>query len=85
MERRFVGEIHRKSQQYSDRKRNLLRHYSCLDNAVEKLTGFMLKHGKVGDVCEVHHKVTGMQLGTIKMTLQGRLLINWVWEQDNVA
>lgn len=81
-ERRYTCEIHRARQHMEDRKRNLLRHYSTLDNAVEGATRFLLRHGRVNDVCEIHHAITGMQLATVKMTLAGRLLTDKVWERE---
>lgn len=52
-ERNFVGVVHRAAQQTSDRKRNLTRRYATLDNAVVRLTEFMVRDGYVGDVCEL--------------------------------
>lgn len=82
-QRNFVGVIHRAAQQTSDRKRVLTRRYVSLDNAVIRLTEFMVRDGYVGDVCELHHHVTGRQLGTIKISAKGNLKINWEWENDN--
>ena len=81
-ERNFVGVVHRAAQQISDRRRNLTRRYASLDNAVIRLTEFMVRDGYVGDVCELYHRVTGRQLGTIKVTANGRLKINWEWNND---
>lgn len=82
-QRNFVGVIHRAAQQTSDRKRMLTRRYASLDNAVIRLTEFMVRDGYVGDVCELYHKVTGRQLGTIKITAKGHLKINWEWESGS--
>lgn len=82
-QRNFVGVIHRAAQQASDRKRVLTRRYVSLDNAVIRLTEFMVRDGYVGDVCELYHHVTGRQLGTIKISAKGNLKINWEWENDN--
>lgn len=83
-ERNFVGVVHRAAQQTSDRKRNLTRRYATLDNAVVRLTEFMVRDGYVGDVCELYHHVTGRQLGTIKITAKGRLKVTWLWENKDV-
>lgn len=74
----IVGTIHRKSQHIEDQKKRLTRRYAKIDNAVIGLTRFMMMYGYVGDVCEVHHAVSGHQLGTIKLTLQGQIKTNWV-------
>ena len=82
-ERNFVGVVHRAAlYPTSDRKRNLTRRYATLDNAVVRLTEFMVRNGYVGDVCELYHHITGRQLGTIKITANGRLKINWEWNND---
>lgn len=78
-QRNFVGVIHRSAQQMSDRKRMLTRRYASLDNAVIRLTEFMVRDGYVGDVCELYHHITGRQLGTIKISAKGNLKINWEW------
>lgn len=83
-ERSFVGVVHRAAQQTSDRKRNLTRRYATLDNAVVRLTEFMVRDGYVGDVCELYHHVTGRQLGTIKITAKGYLKVTWLWENKDV-
>ena len=83
-QRNFVGVIHRAAQQTSDRKRNLTRRYATLDNAVVRLTEFMVRDGYVGDVCELYHHVTGRQLGTIKITAKGHLKVTWLWENKDV-
>lgn len=82
-QRNFVGVIHRAAQQMSDRKRMLTRRYASLDNAVIRLTEFMVRDGYVGDVCELYHHITGRQLGTIKITAKGHLKINWEWENGS--
>ncbi len=83
-ERSFVGVVHRAAQQTSDRKRNLTRRYATLDNAVVRLTEFMVRDGYVGDICELYHHVTGRQLGTIKITAKGYLKVTWLWESKDV-
>lgn len=83
-ERNFVGVVHRAAQQMSDRKRNLTRRYATLDNAVVRLTEFMVRDGYVGDVCELYHHVAGRQLGTIKITAKGHLKVTWLWENKDV-
>lgn len=83
-ERNFVGVVHRAAQQMSDRKRNLTRRYATLDNAVVRLTEFMVRNGYVGDVCELYHHITGRQLGTIKITAKGHLKVTWLWENKDV-
>lgn len=79
-ERKFVGTIHRNSQQSSDRARNLTRRYSTLDNAASRMTEFFIRNGYVGDVCELYHADTGKQLGTIRMSAKGTLITKWIWE-----
>ena len=81
-ERQIEGHILRRSQRAEDRSRVLKRSYSSLTNATSRLVSFMMENGYVGDVCEVYHKLTGMQLGIIRITSQGKLSIWWAWESE---
>jgi len=74
-ERNVVGIVHRSSQRAEDRTRNLTRRYSTVANAFMRMTSFMVQDGYVGDVCEIVHHTTGLQLGTIKVTATGHLKI----------
>lgn len=80
-ERNIIGVIHRSSQRSEDRTKNLTRRYSETDNAFIGLTKFMLKYGYVGDVCEVYHAVTHLQIGTIKMTSKGKLVTKKIYDE----
>ena len=82
-QRNFVGVVHRAAQQTSDRTRVLTRRYVSLDNAVIRLTEFMVRDGYVGDVCELYHHGTGRQLGTIKISAKGLLRVDWEWESGS--
>lgn len=80
-ERPFVAQIVRnKGQLHVDRHRNLTRRYSALDNAVVGCIRFMMSNGHVGDTCELYHKFTGNQLGTVTLSVTGKLIIKWSWE-----
>lgn len=72
-ERNIVGIVHRSSQRSEDRSRNLIRRYSTVASAFMRMTHFMVVNGNVGDVAEIAHHSSGMQLGTIKITAKGRL------------
>ena len=72
-ERNIVAVIHRCSQHAEDRTRNMTRRYSSVANAFMRMTSFMVMNGYVGDVCEIAHVTSGMQLGTIKMSANGHL------------
>ena len=81
-ERLIEGHILRHSQRMEDRSRVLKRSYNSLANATSRLVNFMMKNGYVGEVYEVYHKLTGMQLGTIRITSNGKLSIWWAWESE---
>lgn len=66
------------------RHQNFNRHYTDNKRAVECLTRWMLNYGQVGDVCEISNKLTGKQIGTIKMTLKGKLVTTFVWDDEQV-
>ena len=75
------GEIHRASQNWRDQNRRLTRRYSCIDNAIGWLTRWMYQNGKVGDMAVIYHGVTGLEIGTIKMTLKGRIIAKYIFEE----
>lgn len=70
-ERNIAGIVHRASQHAEDRNRNLTRRYSSVENAFMRMSTFMLMYGFVGDVCEIVHNTSGLQLGTLKVTAKG--------------
>ena len=72
-QRNVVAIIHRCSQHAEDRTRNMTRRYSSVANAFMRMTSFMVMNGYVGDVCEIAHVTSGMQLDTMKMTADGQL------------
>ena len=57
------------------------RWFKDLTTAPARMTRFLIEHGKVGDVCEMHHVVTGLQLATVKMTARGQIVTDFVWEK----
>lgn len=81
-ERRICGIVHRSSQRAQDRNSNLTRRYSTVANAFTRMTTFMLTDGYVGDVCEIVHHASGMQLGTIKVTATGHIKIQFTFEDS---
>ena len=77
---KFVGKVHRKSQRPFDIRHKFTRHYKALDNAVVGMTRFMLNYGYVGDVCEIYSLLSGRLMGTVRVTTNGKLKTDWVWE-----
>jgi len=55
------------------------RRYARIDRAVPGVLRWSMLHGKVGDVFELSHAVTGMQIGTIKVRARGRVDVQYVW------
>lgn len=53
--------------------------YSKIDNAIPRLTFHVMWKGEPGDVIELSHRNTGMQLGTMKVRV-GAVESNWAWE-----
>lgn len=56
-------------------------HYARIDTALPRLTYHVLHLASPGDVVELSHVVTGMQLGTITVHAGGRLETTYVWEE----
>lgn len=78
-ERNIVGIIHISGKTKRAPFKQTTRRYLNVDNAVPRLTQLMVVEGKVGDICEIYHAVTGLQIGTIKMTSKGRLATDFPW------
>lgn len=79
-ERPIVGEIHRASKYVIDLNKRFKRKYSSTDNAVVGMTRWMYQYGCVGDVCVIHHAITGLEIGTLKMTARGELKTKFIYD-----
>lgn len=77
MERRFTGRIHRKGKE----SKLVERHYATLDNAVSRLSDFMIRYGAPGDVAEVYSKLTQRQMATVRVHAGGRFSTWKSWEE----
>lgn len=73
--RTISGIIHRRTVFRDDRGRLFCRAYSSPDTAFMRLTGFLIKNGRPGDVCEITHRTSGRQIGTVSVTNAGTVKI----------
>lgn len=78
--RLIAGEIHRASQHAIDRNKRFTRKYSSTDNAVAGMTRWMYQHGRVCDVCVIHHAITGLEIGHLKMTARGEIKTKFIYD-----
>ena len=76
--RALVGTIKRKSKASPEIGP---RYYARIQTAVPGLIRWVMENGHVGDVCTVHHRVTGLWLGEIRVTLKGAVVASWSWEK----
>lgn len=53
------------------------RHYATIDTAITRCTTWMLINGEVGDIIEFTLKINGMQVGTIRMRADGKVVTEW--------
>lgn len=74
-ERNLIVTLHRK------RKPLWARRYLRLDTAIPRITELMILGGEPGDVAEIAHAVTGMQIGTVRLRAGGNLITNWSWDK----
>lgn len=58
------------------------RHYIRVETAIPTLTLHLMRIGQPGDVMEVAHKITGLQIGTIKLHVNNKMTTDWVWDRD---
>lgn len=74
--RNIVATWHRKGAVVTTRR------YARIDNAVSRLAHPAMQQGMPGDVIEISHAVTGMQIGTIRIRV-GHLDVRWVWDDKD--
>jgi hypothetical protein len=83
-ERNIVGQIHHKFTADQSRMQNV-RRYVELETAIPKLTLWLMNYGKVGDMIEISHAITGKWLGTIKLSATGKIVTEYCWEKEDVS
>ena len=66
-------------------RRGSLRHYLRLDTAAARATQLLIASGEPGDVAELAHLGTGMQLGWVKINANGTISCWWDWTDDFAA
>lgn len=59
-----------------------VRRYAYIDTAVPRTIQLAMRDGKVGDVYEIAHNVTGLQIGTIKIKAAGGIETKFIWGDD---
>ena len=60
------------------------RHYARIDTAIPRATQLALLEGEPGDVVTIHHAVTGLEIGSMKITLkkgQVTLKTQYAWSE----
>ena len=80
-ERLICGEIHRHSLKAEDHNKRHTRKYSTIDNCIVGMTRWMYLYGCVGDVCVIYHTVTGLEIGTMKMSAKGKLITDFIYDR----
>ena len=66
-------------------RRGPLRYYLHLDTAAARATQLLITSGEPGDVAELAHLGTGMQLGHIGVRANGVLAAVWNWERPSAG
>jgi hypothetical protein len=55
-----------------------IRHYKYFDSAAKRAVQIVMTEGKVGEVCEIYHALTGMQYGTVKLSAKGQIMVEYI-------
>lgn len=76
--RNIVATLHRRVGESNRTQVLWTRHYARVENALRRATELFYLEGQVGDVLEFALTTNGMQLGTIKMHTEGRLVTQWI-------
>lgn len=79
-ERNIIAVIHRHSQHFEDKGEIQVRRYLKLDNAVSLATRWAMTKGRAGDMIIIHHELTGLEIGSIKVYRKGHLSVKWIFE-----
>lgn len=58
------------------------RRYSYVDTAVPRTIQLVMRDGKVGDIYEISHAVTGLQIGVIKVRAAGGIDTKFIWDDE---
>ena len=62
-------------------RRGPMRRYLRPDTAAARATQLLITSGEPGDVAELAHLGTGMQLGWVKINANGTISCWWDWAQ----
>lgn len=58
----------------------IVRCYVSLKNAILGAIRWLLLNGKVGELVELYHDVTGLQFGTIKLNAKGQVVSDFSYK-----
>lgn len=84
-ERLIEAHIHRHARQPVDDRQRHVRSYVASDNAIAAMSHWMYRFGRPGDVCEIVHSITKLQIATLKLTFRNgkcRLVVNAIFDQE---
>ena len=73
-----------RTDRYGER-RGPMRHYLHLDTAAARATQLLITSGEPGDVAELAHLGTGMQLGHLRISVNGSMITVWNWERPSAG
>jgi hypothetical protein len=54
--------------------------YARIDTAVPKCSVHMMRGAQPGDVLTLHHAITGLEVGSIKMKVGARMETHFLWD-----
>ncbi len=80
-ERLIIATIQRCSQHMEDRRKVTTRRYLTLNNAMSSVVRWALIDGRVGDIFVIHHGLTGLEIGTVRINAKGKLSAKWAFEE----
>lgn len=57
-----------------------VRHYTRVQSAIRRATELAFLDGQPGDIIELSHVATGMQIGTIHLSVGNKITTTWtIW------
>lgn len=57
-----------------------VRRYARIDSAIPRAVQLAILEGQPGDVVEFARAVTSLQIGTVRLSVGGKLTASWIWD-----
>lgn len=77
----IIATMEHDSWRSGDKGRRCVRRYKALDNALTRTDSWLREEGRVKSKVVIHHALTGLEIGVLKLTAKGQIVKNWIFEE----